>query len=170
MKGSLRIAILGTKFMGRVHSNAWRQVVPFFEPSIEPVRQVACGRDPEATRNFADRWGWVEAETDWRRVVERKDVDVIDLCMPQHLMAEVAIAAVENGKHVLCEKPMAMSWEEGQGMAEAALRAGVVHQVNYNYRARKHIDSNNLGPSYIVALCVDIKFWAPHAIDAMLSP
>lgn len=152
MSRQIRIAILGTKFMGRAHSNAWRQVQPFFQPELEPVMAVACGRDPESTEAFARQWGWQEAATDWREVIQRDDIDIIDLSLPQHLQAEIAIEAAKHGKHLFCEKPMAMTHEEAMAMADAAEQAGVVHFVNYNYRrapavalARRIIDEGRLG-------------------------
>lgn len=152
MSHPVRIALLGHRFMGRAHSNAWNQVTRFFDLPLHPVLQIACGRDESALRAFADRWGWAGIETDWRRVIERDDVDVVDIALPQHLHAEVAIAAATAGKHIFCEKPLAMTLAEGRAMAEAAEHAGVVHYVNHNYRlapavvlARQLIDEGRVG-------------------------
>lgn len=131
---SLNIAILGHRFMGRAHSNAWLQSTRFFDPGARPVLKVACGRDEADLRAFADRWGWEEIETDWRKVIERDDIDVIDIALPTFLHAETAIAAAEAGKHVFCEKPFTNSLAEAEAVLAAAESAGVVHYLNHNYR------------------------------------
>ena len=97
----LRIAIVGHRFMGRAHSNAWNHVSRFFDPAVKPVMQVACGRDEKSLAAFAQRWGWAEIETDWRRLLKRDDIDAIDIATPTFLHAEMAIAAAEAGKHIL---------------------------------------------------------------------
>ena len=152
MSRPLRIALLGHRFMGRAHSNAWSQVSRFFDLPVHPVLQVACGRDVQALQEFAHRWGWAGIETDWRRVLERDDVDIVDIALPQHLHAEVAIAAAQAGKHVFCEKPLAMTLGEGRAMVDAAEASGIVHYVNHNYRlapavvlARQLIDEGRIG-------------------------
>lgn len=151
----LRIAILGHRFMGRAHSNAWSQVTKFFDPPYRPVLQVACGRDAEDLQIFADRWGWAEVETDWRAVVERDDIDVIDISLPTHLHAEPAIAAAEAGKHIFCEKPGCRNSEEAAAMLAAAEKSGVTHYLNHNYRrcpavalAKKMIEEGEIGEIY----------------------
>jgi len=152
MKPELRIAIIGTNFMGKAHSNGWSQAAKFFNLPAAPVLQVACGRNPEALKAFADRWGWRHTETDWKKVVEREDVDIVDISLPQHLHAEVAIRAAAAGKHLFCEKPMALSVTEAQAMLRAAESSRVKHYVNHNYRrcpavqlARKFIDEGRIG-------------------------
>ncbi|MEM7697337.1 MAG: Gfo/Idh/MocA family oxidoreductase [Verrucomicrobiota bacterium] len=151
----LRVAILGHRFMGRAHSNAWSQVTKFFDVPIKPVLQVACGRDEADLKTFADRWGWAEIETDWRAVVERDDIDIIDISLPTFMHAEPAIAAAEAGKHIFCEKPFATTLGEARAMLAAAERAGVVHYLNHNYRrcpavvlAKKMIEEGRLGELY----------------------
>ncbi|HQW28626.1 MAG TPA: Gfo/Idh/MocA family oxidoreductase [Verrucomicrobiales bacterium] len=151
----LRIAIVGHRFMGRAHSNAWNQVSRFFDPALKPVMQVACGRDEKDLRAFADRWGWAEIETDWRKVLERDDIDAIDIATPTFLHAEMAIAAAEAGKHIFCEKPFCNSLTEAEAMLAAAEKAGVVHYLNHNYRrcpavllAKKLIDEGEIGEIY----------------------
>lgn len=141
--------------MGRAHSNAWSQVSKFFDLPMEVELRVACGRDAEDLQKFADRWGWAEIETDWRAVVERDDIDIVDISLPQHLHAEVAIAAAQAGKHLFCEKPLGLTIEEGEQMLAAAESAGVVHYVNHNYRrapavvlARQLIDEGRIGDIY----------------------
>lgn len=133
----LRVAMIGHGFMGAAHSQAWRVAPRFFELAAHPSMDVLVGRAPEATANAAARWGWDRAETDWRRVVKSDDVDVIDIVTPGDSHAEIAIAALDNGKHVLCEKPMANSVEEAELMVAAANRAaqrGVFAMVGYTYR------------------------------------
>lgn len=152
---SMNVAIIGSKFMGKAHSNAWKNVTHFFDVPIEPVLKVACARDKESLQAFADNWGWEEIETDWKKVVERDDIDIIDICVPPNLHAPIALAAVKNGKHVLCEKPIALNSEEALEMYEAADKAGVVHYLNHNYRrcpavmlAKEMIDEGKLGKIY----------------------
>lgn len=151
-KTELRIAILGHQFMGKAHSNAWLQASRFFDLPVRPVLQVACGRNEKAVRAFADTWGWKDVETDWRKVLERDDVDVVDISLPQHLHHEVAIAAARAGKHLFCEKPMALRASDAESMLAAAEAAGVRHYVNHNYRrtpavrlARQLIDEGRIG-------------------------
>src|SRR5688572_29038413 len=126
----LRVAIIGYNFMGKAHSNGWLQASRFFDLPVRPVLQVACGRDEAAVRRFADNWGWKHVETDWRKAVEREDVDIVDISLPQHLHHDVAVAAAKEGKHVFCEKPMALSVADAEEMLAAAEAAGVVHYVN----------------------------------------
>ena len=151
----LSVAILGHRFMGRAHSNAWSQAGKFFDLPVEPELKVACGRDEADLKKFADRWGWAEIETDWRKVIERDDIDIVDISLPQHLHAEVAIAAARAGKHLFCEKPLGLTSAEGEAMLAAAQSAGVVHYINHNYRrapavtlARQLIDQGQLGDLY----------------------
>ena len=131
---TLNVAIIGTGFMGKAHSNAWGQVPKFFQLGIKPVMKVACDTETECTANFANNWGWETIETDWRKVVERKDVDIVDICTPTWLHQEIAIAAAKNGKHIFCEKPITLSYAGAKEMFEAADKAGVVHYLNHNYR------------------------------------
>ncbi len=151
-KPKLNIALLGHRFMGRAHSNAWRQVTRFFDPPFEPVLKVVCGRDEADLATFADRWGWEETETDWRKIIERDDIDAIDISLPTFLHAETAIAAAAAGKHIFCEKPFALDGEQASSMLAAAEAAGVVHYLNHNYRrcpavvlARQLIDAGEIG-------------------------
>ncbi|MDN4159956.1 Gfo/Idh/MocA family protein [Nocardioides abyssi] len=133
----LGVAVIGYSFMGKAHSNAWRNVSAFF-PDVPPVRQqVLVGRDPAALKTAADRYGWADTATDWRDVVTRDDVDVVDVCTPGHLHAEVALAALEAGKHVLVEKPLANTVAESEALVAAAAAAaerGVVTMTGFNYR------------------------------------
>jgi len=148
----IRVAILGHRFMGRAHSNAWSQVPKFFDSPFKPVLRVACGRHETELRTFADRWGWEEIETDWRKVIERDDIDIIDIALPTHLHVETAIAAAEAGKHIFCEKPLANNSDQARQMLAAAEKAGITHYLNHNYRrcpavalSKKMIDQGELG-------------------------
>ena len=148
----IRIAILGHRFMGRAHSNAWSQAAKFFDIPFKPVLQVACGRDEDDLQTFADRWGWEETESDWRKVIARDDIDIIDIALPTFLHAETAIAAAEAGKHIFCEKPFSNSAAEAHAMLAAAEKAGITHYLNHNYRrcpaitlAKKMIEDGELG-------------------------
>lgn len=130
----LNIGIIGYKFMGRAHSNAWQKVDKFFDLPVKPILKVACGRNEKNLEDFARKWGWEETETDWRKVVERDDIDIIDIALPQHLHHEIAVAAAKNGKHIFCEKPIALEIDQAQEMYEESERNGVVHYLNHNYR------------------------------------
>ncbi|MGJ9406605.1 Gfo/Idh/MocA family protein [Nesterenkonia aurantiaca] len=136
-KPRLGVAMIGHSFMGRVHSQAWRSATRFFDLPMEPRMRVVVGRDAQRSKIAAQRLGWVESATDWRRVIERKDVDLIDICTPGDTHAEIAEAALQAGKHVLVEKPMANSVAEAQRMNDAAHRArarGVHAMVGFTYR------------------------------------
>jgi predicted dehydrogenase len=141
--------------MGKAHSNAWSQAPKFFQLGIKPVMKVACDTEVECTTTFANNWGWESIETDWRKVVERKDVDIVDICTPTWLHQEIAVAAAQNGKHIFCEKPITLSYAGAKEMYEAAEKAGVVHYLNHNYRrapaitfARQLIDEGKIGTIY----------------------
>jgi predicted dehydrogenase len=150
MKPELRVALLGQGFMGKAHSNAYCQVEHFFDLPYRIRRRVLCGRDAASLAVMADRWGWEETATDWRTVIDRKDIDAVDVSLPNYLHAEVAIAAAKAGKIVMCEKPLSLSLEEARAMVEAS--RGVPTMVWFNYRrvpaiayARELIDQGRLG-------------------------
>lgn len=130
----LRIGIIGYGFMGRAHSNAYRKVGHFFDLKYEPVLQAACGRDEEKVRAFAANWGYASVETDWRKLVAREDIDVVDIAVPNNLHAEIAIAAAKAGKMILCEKPLGLNVKDAERMVAAVAKAGVPNMVWYNYR------------------------------------
>jgi len=133
----LGIAMIGHAFMGAAHSQAWRVAPHFFDLPVRPVMSVLAGRDADRTRAAAERLGWAEATSDWKSVLERDDVHVVDICTPGDTHAEIAVAALDAGKHVLCEKPMANTVAEAVAMAEAAERAarrGVRAMVGFSYR------------------------------------
>ena len=148
----LNIGIVGYGFMGRTHSNAFRQVNAFFPLQHRPVLKVACGRDAAKVKAFADTWGYESVETDWRKLIARSDIDLIDIAAPNNLHAEIAIAAAKVGKMVLCEKPLAMNAREAEKMVKAVESAKVPNMVWYNYRrvpavtlAKQLIDEGRLG-------------------------
>ncbi len=150
-----RIGMIGCGFMGRAHSNAWKQVSQFFPVPRRPVLKAVCARDPAATKDFADTWGYESIETDWRSLIRRPDIDAVDICVPNDLHHDIAIAAAEAGKAVLCEKPLAMDSVQGEAMCIAVEKAGVPNMVWYNYRrvpavslARKLIEEGRLGRIY----------------------
>lgn len=130
----LNVAIIGHNFMGKAHAHAWRNAPRFFELAAEPVLKVAVGRNQETLKAYADNWGWEETAADWREVVTRDDVDVVDVSVPTDLHAEIAVAAAEAGKHVFCEKPIALDSRQARAMLDAARKAGIVHYLNHNYR------------------------------------
>jgi predicted dehydrogenase len=134
---SLAVGMVGYAFMGAAHSQAWRTAPRFFDLPLRPTMQVVCGRDAARTAEAAERLGWAETETDWRRLVERADIDLIDICTPGDTHAEIAIAALGAGKHVLCEKPLANTVAEAEAMTAAADKAaqqGVRAMVGFTYR------------------------------------
>lgn len=146
----LRVALLGQGFMGKAHSNAYCQAPHFFDLPFKIRRKLLCGRDAASLAAMAERWGWEETSTDWRAAIERKDIDAVDICLPNHLHAPVAIAAAQAGKTVFCEKPLALTVADARQMAEAARR--VPTMVWFNYRrvpaiayARQLLDQGRLG-------------------------
>jgi predicted dehydrogenase len=133
----LRVAMIGYGFMGAAHSQGWRVAPRFFDLPATPEMTLLVGRNQDAVAAAAEKWGWSETATDWRDAIARDDIDVIDIVTPGHTHVEIAIAALEAGKHVLCEKPLANSVEEASAMAEAAARAaehGVYAMVGFTYR------------------------------------
>ena len=151
----LGVGMVGYAFMGQAHSQGWRTVGRAFRLPLTPVLAALCGRDPAAVRVAADRLGWASTETDWRTLIERDDVDLVDICTPGESHAQIAVAALEAGKHVLCEKPLANSVEEAEAMVTAARSArarGQLAMVGFNYRrvpaasyARRLIADGRLG-------------------------
>jgi predicted dehydrogenase len=134
MTNSLRVAMIGHGFMGAAHSVGWRQAPAAFALPLAPTMAVLVGRDAERTAADAERWGWSETATDWRAVVQRDDIDVIDIVTPGDSHAEIAIAALAAGKHVLCEKPLANTVADAQRMADAAASATGLSMVGFTYR------------------------------------
>ena len=152
MSTPLNVGMVGYGFMGRTHSNAYRKVNQFFQLDRRPVLKACCGRQEEQVRAFADNWGYESYETDWRRLVERSDIDLIDIGTPNSTHREIAIAAAEAGKMVLCEKPLAMNVAEAEAMCAAVDKAGVANMVWFNYRrvpaialAKQLVDEGRVG-------------------------
>ncbi|MFE6736454.1 Gfo/Idh/MocA family protein [Microbacterium sp. NPDC057650] len=137
MTTDLRVAMIGHGFMGAAHSVGWRQAPAAFDLPMRPRMAVLVGRDRDRTTAAATQWGWTEVADDWRRVIERDDIDVIDIVTPGDSHAEIAVAALDAGKHVLCEKPLANTVDEAERMADAAARAragGALAMVGFTYR------------------------------------
>ncbi|MBC8352302.1 MAG: Gfo/Idh/MocA family oxidoreductase [Planctomycetes bacterium] len=152
MTKPLNIGMIGYGFMGRTHSNAYNRVSNFFDTEYKPVLKAACARNADNVKAFAETWGYESIETDWRKMIARDDIDAVDICVPNNLHKEMAIACAEAGKMILCEKPLAMNVAEGEEMCEAVEKAGVVNTVWYNYRrvpavtlAKQLIDEGKLG-------------------------
>ena len=151
-KKPLNIGMIGYGFMGRTHSNAYRKVNNFFDLEYQPVLKAACARNQEKAQAFADTWGYESIESDWRALEARDDIDAVDICTPNNLHKEIAIACAEAGKMILCEKPLSMDTAEGEEMCAAVEAAGVPNIVWYNYRrvpavtlAKQLIDEGRLG-------------------------
>jgi len=152
MKPDINVGIVGTKFMGRAHSNAFINAPKFFDLPFRPVMKVAVGRSQADLSRFAEQFGWQETETSWEKMVARDDIGLVDICTSNVTHADIAVAAARNGKHILCEKPIAMNAGEAQRMLDAANEAGVCHMVAFNYRrapavalARQLIEQGKLG-------------------------
>ncbi len=151
----LRVGMVGYAFMGAAHSHAWRTAPRFFDLPLEPQLTAVAGRNDDGVRAAAAKLGWASTETDWRRLIEREDIDLIDICTPGDTHAEIAIAALEAGKHVLCEKPLANSVDEAERMAaaaDAAAKRGVFAMCGFSYRrtpalalARRFVQQGRLG-------------------------
>ncbi len=151
-KRPLTIGLVGCGFMGRTHSNAWGKVNQFFDLVYQPVLKAVCARNPKEVSGFAGQWGYESTETDWRALVARDDIDLIDIASPNDTHAEIAIAAAEAGKMVTTEKPLARGGAESESMVAAVEAAGVPNMVWYNYRrvpavtlAKQLIDEGRLG-------------------------
>ena len=152
----INVALIGHRFMGKAHSNAYRQVRRFFPGQLVPRMKMLCAKaSDEELEAVAKTYGWEEYTNDWRQVIERKDIDVVDISAPGFLHEPIAIAAAEAGKHILCEKPLANTLEEARRMLRAVEKAGVLHMVNFNYRrvpavafAKRLIDEGRIGKIY----------------------
>ncbi|MBV8551850.1 MAG: Gfo/Idh/MocA family oxidoreductase [Acidobacteriaceae bacterium] len=151
-KRPLRIGLVGYGFMGRAHSNAYKRVNDFFDLEYRPVLEAVCGRDRARAAVFADQWGFASVETNWKVLVERADIDVVDIASPNDTHAEIAAAAAASGKTIFCEKPLGRNLREAEHMVEAVERAGVRNMAWYNYRrvpaitlAKRLVDEGRLG-------------------------
>ena len=148
----LNVGLLGCGFMGRTHSNASRKVNNFFDLEYQPVLKAVCDIDEGRAKAFADKWGYESYETDWRKLIARKDIDLVDITLPNNMHQEVAIAAAKAGKMILCEKPLSRTGPEALKMVQAVEKAGVPNMVSFNYRripaitlAKQLIDEGRLG-------------------------
>lgn len=149
---TLNIGLIGYKFMGKAHSNAYSRLPMFFDTDAEIRKKALCGRDRDWLSEAAVKLGFDEIETDWQKLVERSDIDIIDITVPSNFHAEIGIRAAQNGKHVFCEKPLALTLSDAREMLAAVKRAGVRHQIGFNYRfapaltlAKQMIESGKLG-------------------------
>ncbi len=155
MQKTIGVGMVGYKFMGKAHSNAFRQVPVFFKPQLVPVLKAICGRDEAGVKQAARTYGWESYETSWEKLVKRPDIELVDINTSNNSHAEIAIAAAENGKHIFLEKPMAMNLKEAEAIARAVKKAGVKHMISFNYRkfpaltfAKKLIEEGRLGKIY----------------------
>lgn len=161
--------MIGARFMGKAHSNAYLKVGKFFDLPIQPVMKSVCGRNASSTQAFADQFGWERADTDWEQVVKADDIDLVDVCTPGDTHAAISIAAAKAGKHVFCEKPLANSLDDAKAMLAAVREAGVRHMVNFNYRrcpavslARQMIEAGEIG---------EVRQWrATYLQDWLVDP
>jgi predicted dehydrogenase len=151
-KKPLNIGLIGYGFMGRAHSNAFSQAPHFFDLGYQPVLKAASARNAEKLKPFAEQWGYQSIETDWRKLIERKDIDLIDIAAPNDMHKEIALAAAAAGKMVMCEKPLGRNAAESKEMVAAVEKAKVPNMVWYNYRripavtfAKQLIDEGKLG-------------------------
>ncbi|MDM8007138.1 MAG: Gfo/Idh/MocA family oxidoreductase [Phycisphaerae bacterium] len=152
MSKPLNVGLIGCGFMGRTHSNAYRKVYNFFRTPLRPVLKAICDVNADKAKTFADTWGYESVETDWRKLLDRKDIELVDICVPNNMHKEIAIAAAKAGKMIICEKPLALNVAEGQEMVAAVEKAGVPNLVSFNYRrvpavtlAKNLIDQGRLG-------------------------
>jgi predicted dehydrogenase len=169
MPEELNVGLVGYKFMGKAHSNAWLNVAKFFDLPLKPVMRAICGRTEDAVRAVAENWGWEGYETDYKNLVTREDIDLVDVSTPNNTHAEISIAAAEAGKDVVCEKPFAMNVAQAKEMLQAVKEAGVRHMVWFNYRrvpavalARRLIDEGRIGKIY--------HFRAQYLQDWIMDP
>ena len=152
MTEQLNVGIVGYKFMGRAHSNAWLKAPLFFDLPAKPVLKTACGRQENSLKEFAQKWGWEKTETDWKKLVSSPDIDIVDIALPQNLHYEIALAAAKEGKHIFCEKPLAMNRRQAEEMLRVCEDHKVKHYLNHNYRrtpsvafAKKMIEDGKIG-------------------------
>jgi len=169
MAKTLRVGLIGYRFMGRAHSNAWRQAPRFFNLKANVELHTIGGRHAAGVQAARAQLGWQKATTDWREIVESPLIDIVDIVTPTNFHAEMAIAAVKNGKHVLCEKPLALNLKQAEAMFAAAHKAKVVHMVCHNYRripaialAKRMIGEGALGRIF--------HFHARYAQDRLADP
>jgi len=154
---TLNVGMVGYAFMGKAHSNAWLKVAKFFDLPMKPVMKAVCGRHEKPLKAFAGKWGWESIETDWRKLIRRKDIDLIDICTPNSSHSQIAVAAAKAGKAIACEKPLGMDASDARKMAAAVKEARVRNMIWFNYRrvpavalAKRIIEEGRLGEVYHV--------------------
>ena len=157
MAKEIRVGLVGYKFMGKAHSNAYLNAPKFFDLDAVPVMRAVCGRTEDAVKGFAAKWGWESVETSYQKLVQRSDIDLIDIVTPNNSHYPIAMAAIRAGKDVACEKPLAMTVDEAAEMTAAAQKAGVPNMVWFNYRrcpaiglAKRLIEEGRIGTIYHV--------------------
>ncbi|HEV3148740.1 MAG TPA: Gfo/Idh/MocA family oxidoreductase [Chthoniobacterales bacterium] len=167
---TLAVGLIGYNFMGRAHSNAWRQAPRFFNLPVNLRLKTICGRNRAAVKKAAKKLCWENAQTDWRRVIDDSEIDVVDICTPNDTHCEIAVAAAQAGKAILCEKPLARNIDEAERMVRAVKKAGVVNMVCHNYRripaivlAKRMIERGDLGERIF-------HFRAGYAQDWIVDP
>lgn len=153
-KRKVNVAIIGGGFMGKAHSNAWLRVSEFFDVDVQPVLKVIAGKKTPL-EDFAKRWGIEEVTYDWHTIMEREDIDIVDICTPTYEHKEMVLEAAKAGKHIVCEKPFTLTFADAKEMLDAVEKAGVVHYLNHNYRrvpavayAKQLINEGRLGTIY----------------------
>lgn len=169
MAKKMNVALIGTKFMGKAHSNAFQKAVGFFDLPAQPVMKVICGRDKDGTKDMAERFGWEEWSTDWEATIAREDIDIVDVATPGYLHHPMVMAAAKAGKHIICEKPLANSVKEAEEMTAAVKKAGVQHMCGFSYRfapavttIKRMIQQGKLGEIY--------HFRAAYQQDWIMDP
>jgi predicted dehydrogenase len=169
MAKTLRVGMVGYRFMGKAHSNAWRQAPRFFPLKAHVELHTICGRDPAAVQAARSQLGWQNSSTDWHEIIDDPLIDIVDICTANDSHCEIAVAAAQNGKHVLCEKPLALTVKQAQTMFNAAEKSKIVHMVCHNYRripaialAKKMISEGAIGQIY--------HYHARYAQDRLVDP
>src|SRR3989442_7554499 len=169
MQNRLRVGMIGYRFMGKAHSNAWRKAPHFFPLKADIEMHTICGRDARAVEEAQKQLGWKNASTDWKQVVNSKEIDIVDINTPNDTHAEIAIAAAKAGKAILCEKPLALDVKQAKAMVAAVKKADVVHMVCHNYRripaivqAKRMIEAGDLGKIF--------HYRARYAQDWIVDP
>lgn len=152
MKDTLNVGLIGYKFMGKAHSNAFKKIGMFFNPSIKIAMKAICGREESWVKESAERFGWEGYETSWEKLLQRDDIDLVDITAPSNAHKEIALAAAEAKKHIFCEKPLALNLSDAREMLAHAQKYGIKHQIGFNYRfapaiqlAKKLIDEGKIG-------------------------
>jgi predicted dehydrogenase len=170
MKRTLAVGLIGYKFMGKAHSNAWRQVPHFFNLPAGVRMKTICGRNRTAVKKAAAKLDWENTETDWRCIIADPRIDIVDICTPNESHCEIAVAAAKAGKAILCEKPLARNVDEAEKMAQAVKKARVVNMICHNYRrvpaialAKQMIERGEIGDRIF-------HFHARYAQDWIVDP